>query len=82
MKVKLNRSIEIYDKQNEELIFEYPLTNVRLSFLQNLFGEQKTNFMLGGYKINTEQARKLEPYVDGRIDTQKYDCFLTCYTKK
>ena len=79
MKVKLCRSVEIFDRKTEELLYEYPLKNVKLSFLQNLFGEPKTEFMLGDYKINEIQALTLEPFIDGKIDTEKYDCFLACY---
>lgn len=79
VKVKLNRSIEIYDKKSDELVCEYPLKNVSLSFLQNLFGEAKTDLMLEVYKLNPLQVEKLEPFIDGKIDTEKYDCFLACY---
>lgn len=81
MKVQLCRSIEVFDKKSEELLYEYPVNTVRLSFLQNLFGEPKTEFMLGDYKINEIQARQLEPFIKCKIDTEKYDCFLACYAK-
>jgi len=82
MRSKIIRCIETYEKNGDELIDIYPLHNVRLSFLQDLFLEPRTHLMYEIYKINAEQAQKLEPFVGIKIDTKKYDCFLSCYGKK
>ncbi len=81
MQTQLVRSIEVFEKQSDEFVCEYPLDTVHLAFLQDLFGEPRTDLMLEGYKINAAQARKLEPFINEKIDTEKYDCFLTCYTR-
>lgn len=81
MKKKINRFIQIYEKEIDGLIKMYPLKGVRLSFLQDLFLEPRTHLMYEVYKIDAEQAKKLQPFVDGKIDTEKYDCFLACYAK-
>jgi hypothetical protein len=78
---ELIRTVEIFDRTTDELVAEYPLAFVELSFLQTLFGEPKDDPMVFCYKLDSERARKLQPYVSSEIDTEKYDCFLSCYVR-
>lgn len=78
MNKKIIRSIEIYDRNTELLVAEYPLKGVGLEFLQTLFGEPNDNPMYECYKLNPFYADKLQPFVSGKIDIEKYNCYLAC----
>jgi len=67
------------------LVLEYPLNNVGLLFLQNLFnvdsGDQDaaTRDMIYCYNIDEMKAKVLQPFVNKKIDLDKYIFQLGCY---
>lgn len=67
----------------------YKLKPVDLTFLQKIFNIDLNDpdivytDMIYEYEIKEEQAKALQPYViDGVIDLDKYDFFLSNYAKK
>ena len=68
---RIVRAVELFEKKGDELVESYELHSVDLSFLQDLFEQDKNDPMIEGFRINKEQAEKLNPFVNAKIDTEK-----------
>ncbi len=85
---KLQRFIGVYsiEPDNSNILFEFHLKPVSLSFLQRIFNidpsdsDPAVRDMAYCYKINKNQAKFLQPFViDCDIDVEKYKFILESY---
>ncbi|MDO1510415.1 MULTISPECIES: hypothetical protein [Neisseria] len=74
---KIIRFISKFEKFGEEFIGVLNFKNEpSLEFLQTIFNE--TGPMYEEYWITKEIAEIIEPYLDEKLEINKYDYFLSC----
>ena len=76
------RVLEAYDKDGDTLLVEHNLTNLPISFLEELFGKQPNDpLFFNPYEITEKHLDRLTKYVATPIEISKYDYFIACYQK-
>ncbi len=76
----LQRVVECYSKDTEELVSEHLLHSVALEELQALWGVSSDDPMVDGFDIDENQATFLQRCVDCNLDLNAYEYQLGAYT--
>ncbi len=78
MEYRIERTLDYYEKNSDDLAGQLPLEGVELAFLQELFGMTRDDPMFEVFPVNSLQVEALRPYVSGEIDLDRYDYYLDC----
>ena len=76
----LQRVVECYSKDTEEIVSEHLLHSITLEELQALWGVSLDDPMVGVFDIDKNQAAFLQRCVDCHLDLNAYDYQLCAYT--
>ena len=87
MNTTLVRYIEWYKKEgNTSIVGSEDITHIEVEFFKNdlhIVGDDNDpDLLYAVYDVPEEHAQKLQPFVQHKIDLEKYDYFIGCYTKK
>jgi hypothetical protein len=79
--MKLERVIDVFDKETDELAYEVGIGNIGLQMLQQIFkpSDIDPNMYLN-YEIGEKEANALKGIVDIAYDFTKYSYYLACYS--
>ena len=78
MKYSIERTLDYFEKGQDELTGQILLRDVTLAFLQSLFGVDGDDPMYEVFPAGPEHLEALRPYVSGPIDPGRYDYYLDC----
>ncbi|MCL1472002.1 DUF7683 domain-containing protein [Argonema antarcticum] len=74
----LVRVVRWYDKNGDKLVGQSTLQDIKLSDIQDIFGESKDNPMYDCYPVNAFHVNQLKKFVEDEIDIDYYDYFVEC----
>lgn len=78
----VERLVNCFDKQTENLVQEVPLRGITLRQLQKLFNVPGYNPMYDSFPIEPWHAEQLQPFLSEKLDLKHCACFLDCETIK
>lgn len=73
---KVVRKLRGYEKDGDDLVVEYELPPLELSYLQGLFGLEDNNPMFDAYEVRKEHWAELQNYLNQSIDWEGYGFFV------
>lgn len=76
------RCVCCFEKQGDKLLKEIPLVDITVLKLQEIFGVPTDDPMYDVWDIDHEQAVQLEPFLPEKLDLDKFDCSIHCYSSK
>jgi len=78
MRYRIERTLDYFEKGDDELAGQLPLEGVELGFLQDLFGIPNDDPMYEVFPIGPDQAEALRPFISGDLDLSRFDYYLDC----
>ena len=73
--------LQAYQKEGDAFVAEWPLKDISINTLHNLFQQPQDDPMYDSYPVSKQQLKALQSHTDHPIDLQKYDYFVECYAK-
>lgn len=78
---KIIRCIEFFEKKGDRLVYKIALpSRIGVNELSVLFDTTNDPMMYEGYLIEEKKLKYFEKLIGKKIDNEKYDCFVACYT--